>query len=241
MKLFYLQKLNINKSEPDTDPEPEPEPEPELEPEPEREPEPPIVKAKSQNDVNSNNSQKKNDAKSSSASSKESNRKDDREIIEIDSTTPPIPPPSARKLSLTNKPEEPVDAKAKVDATKSVTKKTDWDMFAEQDIDSNFDVRIQSLPPFCLGHSQKCSSISHSQSPNTIIANKHINENPALTDNWDDAEGYYRVRIGEVLDNRYNVSGFTGQGVFSNVVSARDQARGNANVAVKIIRNHEIM
>lgn len=66
-------------------------------------------------------------------------------------------------------------------------------------------------------------------------------ENPSLTDNWDDAEGYYRVRIGEVLDNRYVVNGYTGQGVFSNVIRARDQARGNANVAVKIIRNNEIM
>lgn len=79
------------------------------------------------------------------------------------------------------------------------------------------------------------------QSPNTIVANKHINDNPALTDNWDDAEGYYRIRIGEILDNRYIVSGITGQGVFSVVVNARDQARGNANTAVKIIRNNEIM
>lgn len=79
------------------------------------------------------------------------------------------------------------------------------------------------------------------QSPRTIVANKNIVENPALTDNWDDAEGYYRVRIGEVLDSRYVVSGFTGQGVFSNVVSARDQTRGDANVAVKIIRNNDIM
>lgn len=68
-----------------------------------------------------------------------------------------------------------------------------------------------------------------------------MHDNPALTDNWDDAEGYYRVRIGEILDNRYVVSGFTGQGMFSNVVSARDQARGNATTAVKIIRNNEIM
>lgn len=66
-------------------------------------------------------------------------------------------------------------------------------------------------------------------------------ENPALTDNWDDAEGYYRVRIGEVLDSRYLVYGYTGQGVFSNVVRARDQARGGQDVAVKIIRNNEIM
>lgn len=37
------------------------------------------------------------------------------------------------------------------------------------------------------------------------------------------------------------VYGYTGQGVFSNVVRARDQARGNQDVAVKIIRNNEIM
>ncbi|SPP86939.1 serine/threonine-protein kinase prp4 isoform X1 [Drosophila guanche] len=96
-------------------------------------------------------------------------------------------------------------------------KRNEWDMFADQDVDSNFD------------------------SPSTIIHNKHQHENPSLTDNWDDAEGYYRVRIGEVLDNRYLVSGYTGQGVFSNVVRGRDQARGQANVAIKIIRNNEIM
>ena len=66
-------------------------------------------------------------------------------------------------------------------------------------------------------------------------------ENPNLTDNWDDAEGYYRVRIGEVLDSRYSVFGYTGQGVFSNVVRARDSVRGNQEVAIKIIRNNEIM
>lgn len=64
-------------------------------------------------------------------------------------------------------------------------------------------------------------------------------ENPSLTDNWDDAEGYYRVRIGEILDSRYVVYGYTGQGVFSNVVRARD--KDNKDVAVKIIRNNEIM
>ncbi|XP_062132343.1 serine/threonine-protein kinase PRP4 homolog [Drosophila sulfurigaster albostrigata] len=111
--------------------------------------------------------------------------------------------------------EEPQLNAAKNSAVKE--KRNDWDMFADQDVDSNFD------------------------SPSTIVQNKHQNENPALTDNWDDAEGYYRVRIGEVLDNRYLVSGYTGQGVFSNVVRGRDQARGAANVAIKIIRNNEIM
>ena len=66
-------------------------------------------------------------------------------------------------------------------------------------------------------------------------------ENPTLTDNWDDAEGYYRVRIGEVLDTRYSVFGYTGQGVFSNVVRARDAMKTNQEVCIKIIRNNEIM
>ncbi|XP_023346451.1 serine/threonine-protein kinase prp4 [Eurytemora carolleeae] len=73
-----------------------------------------------------------------------------------------------------------------------------------------------------------------------LIQNQNT-ENPNLTDNWDDAEGYYRVRIGETLDGRYNVFGYTGQGVFSNVVRARDSVRGKQEVAIKIIRNNEIM
>lgn len=79
------------------------------------------------------------------------------------------------------------------------------------------------------------------QSPSTVDKLHGGPENPNLTDNWDDAEGYYRVRIGEVMDGRYVVYGYTGQGVFSNVVRARDGARGNQDVAVKIIRNNEIM
>ncbi|XP_066481197.1 serine/threonine-protein kinase PRP4 homolog [Tiliqua scincoides] len=70
---------------------------------------------------------------------------------------------------------------------------------------------------------------------------KDFKENPNLRDNWTDAEGYYRVNIGEVLDKRYNVYGYTGQGVFSNVVRARDMARANQEVAVKIIRNNDLM
>ncbi|XP_073704728.1 serine/threonine-protein kinase PRP4 homolog [Garra rufa] len=70
---------------------------------------------------------------------------------------------------------------------------------------------------------------------------KDFKENPSLRDNWTDAEGYYRVNIGEVLDKRYAVYGYTGQGVFSNVIRARDLARANQEVAVKIIRNNEMM
>ncbi|KAM9500967.1 serine/threonine-protein kinase PRP4 homolog isoform 1-T1 [Clarias gariepinus] len=70
---------------------------------------------------------------------------------------------------------------------------------------------------------------------------KDFKENPSLRDNWTDAEGYYRVNIGETLDKRYDVYGYTGQGVFSNVIRARDLARAGQEVAVKIIRNNELM
>ncbi|KAF4089724.1 hypothetical protein AMELA_G00070070 [Ameiurus melas] len=70
---------------------------------------------------------------------------------------------------------------------------------------------------------------------------KDFKENPSLRDNWTDAEGYYRVNIGEMLDKRYDVYGYTGQGVFSNVIRARDLARAGQEVAVKIIRNNELM
>lgn len=43
-----------------------------------------------------------------------------------------------------------------------------------------------------------------------------------LSDNWDDADGYYRARMGEVLDGRYQVLESHGRGVFSTVVKAKD-------------------
>ena len=49
------------------------------------------------------------------------------------------------------------------------------------------------------------------------------------------------MNIGEVLDKCYNVYGYTEQGVFSNVLWARDNARANQEVAVKVIRNNELM
>ena len=67
------------------------------------------------------------------------------------------------------------------------------------------------------------------------------NDNPYLKENWDDSEGYYQVNIGEILDRRYSVFSYTGQGVFSNVVRARDAPNDNAEVAIKIIRSNELM
>ncbi|KAI7885990.1 kinase-like protein [Lichtheimia hyalospora FSU 10163] len=78
---------------------------------------------------------------------------------------------------------------------------------------------------------------------NALVVNTAIpsmNHNPSLLDNWDDSEGYYNVRIGEQLDNRYQTLANLGRGVFSAVVKARDM-QTNEEVAIKIIRNNETM
>ncbi|XP_076169922.1 pre-mRNA processing factor 4 kinase isoform X1 [Ptiloglossa arizonensis] len=149
-----------------------------------------------------------------------------------ESHTPPLPekpkspqPVKKRKSRFEDAPPEDIDKnedikpieKIKQDEKQNAKKSNEWDMFAEADNVGDFN------------------------SPTVEGKRQGGPDNPSLTDNWDDAEGYYRVRVGETLDSRYVVYGYTGQGVFSNVVRARDSARGNLDVAVKIIRNNEIM
>lgn len=62
----------------------------------------------------------------------------------------------------------------------------------------------------------------------------------SMLDDWDDDEGYYKVILGEVFDNRYLVQSNLGRGMFSGVVRATDQKTGKL-VAIKIIRNNESM
>lgn len=61
-----------------------------------------------------------------------------------------------------------------------------------------------------------------------------------MLDSWADTEGYYRIMIGELLDNRYAVQSILGKGVFSAVVKAVDQDAGEG-VAIKVIRNNDLM
>lgn len=76
---------------------------------------------------------------------------------------------------------------------------------------------------------------------------------PLIVDNFDDAEGYYRVILGEVMDgDRYHLTAHLGKGMFSNVVRARDRhsplpKTGDSDevqykeVAIKIMRSQESM
>jgi hypothetical protein len=54
-------------------------------------------------------------------------------------------------------------------------------------------------------------------------------------DNWDDAEGYFRTRPGELIISRYRVNRDIGAGVYSTVVSAADEKNGGREVAIKIV------
>lgn len=62
----------------------------------------------------------------------------------------------------------------------------------------------------------------------------------SMLDSWADTEGYYRIMIGELLDNRYAVQSVLGKGVFSAVVKCIDQIHGET-VAIKVIRNNDAM
>jgi serine/threonine-protein kinase PRP4 len=72
-----------------------------------------------------------------------------------------------------------------------------------------------------------------------IIAPRQLDA--SLLDTWHDAEGYYMVVIGELLNNRYVVQSNLGKGMFSGVVRALDNSRGGKPVAIKILRNNEAM
>ena len=62
-------------------------------------------------------------------------------------------------------------------------------------------------------------------------------------DNYDDKEGYYAHRVGDILDDRYKVLGSYGKGVFSTVVRCLDMkaAVPGTEVAIKVQRNNEMM
>lgn len=62
----------------------------------------------------------------------------------------------------------------------------------------------------------------------------------SMMDNWDDPEGYYNVRLGELINGRYHVQQNLGKGMFSSVVRATDSKMGYL-VAIKIIRQNDTM
>ncbi|KAI8324603.1 kinase-like protein [Martensiomyces pterosporus] len=104
----------------------------------------------------------------------------------------------------------------------------DFDMFADDDVDvkDNSAAGTPKVGPGGVSRKGR-SAVSAATS--------------AMADSWDDADGYYRTIAGEVLNGRYLVQAFLGQGVFSSVVRAVDTKNQDMPVAIKIIRQNELM
>ncbi len=56
----------------------------------------------------------------------------------------------------------------------------------------------------------------------------------------DDKDGYYKIRPGEILDGRYQISTALGRGMFSGVARAVD-TKSQKVVAIKIMRNNDAL
>ena len=61
-----------------------------------------------------------------------------------------------------------------------------------------------------------------------------VDDNSTLADNWDDAEGYYRTTIGDMLGGRYRVAKYSGSGVFSTVLMYGREGRDEKGGCTKL-------
>jgi serine/threonine-protein kinase PRP4 len=110
---------------------------------------------------------------------------------------------------------------AKQDVLIPDAKDDSYDMFGDDD-----DMFAEDAPP------------AHASAMSAVPQGKELDV--SMMDNWDDSEGYYNVRLGELINGRYHVTQNLGKGMFSAVVRATDTKTGNL-VAVKIIRQNETM
>lgn len=108
--------------------------------------------------------------------------------------------------------------------------KDEFDMFAEADEEDMFAVEPVALT-MSIGDDENAKAVPLPQAKPLDMS---------LLDDWDDTEGYYRVRHRELLDNRYHVQESLGKGMFSSVVRATD-SKTRKLVAIKLIRNNETM
>ncbi|KAJ5326688.1 hypothetical protein MYU51_001855 [Penicillium brevicompactum] len=106
---------------------------------------------------------------------------------------------------------------------KSSGTKSGYDMFADDDDDM---------------FAEESDKPKASRAPTTSGPRGEQLDN--MVDDWDDAQGYYNVRLGELIDKRYQVQQTLGKGTFAAVVRALDSKTGNL-VAIKVIRNNDSM
>ena len=108
-------------------------------------------------------------------------------------------------------------------------KSKEFDMFADEDDDDDM-----------FAEPSGAVQIADSKEATTAVPVPRAALDMSMLDDWDDEEGYYKIIIGELLDNRYHVQMNLGKGMFSAVVRAMDQVTQKL-VAIKLIRSNETM
>ncbi|KAJ0174127.1 hypothetical protein K1T71_010273 [Dendrolimus kikuchii] len=121
----------------------------------------------------------------------------------------------------------------------SITKTNSETSTVEKDVKETPDTTIDAITKKATDMFSEKDDFVPNSTPNNIIDNNE--KNMLLTDNWDDPEGYYNIRVGDLINNRYTIKNILGQGVFANVVRAQDAIDGNDYVAIKIVRNNDLM
>ena len=106
--------------------------------------------------------------------------------------------------------------------------KDEFDMFADED-DMFAEIPVVAKDEGSVKEAAKAVPVPLSQALDM-----------GMLDDWDDSDGYYKVILGELLENRYHIQSNLGKGMFSGVVRATDQ-KTRRLVAIKIIRNNETM
>ena len=107
-------------------------------------------------------------------------------------------------------------------------KSKEFDMFADEDDDDMF------------AEPSGAAQTNDTKEATTAVPVPRAALDMSMLDDWDDEEGYYKIIIGELLDNRYHVQMNLGKGMFSAVVRAVDQVTQKL-VAIKLIRSNETM
>jgi len=155
-----------------------------------------------------------------------------------------------RTIKKKNIPDAPVDAPSSAEEeeeeeqeTRQKKKKKEKDMFDSDSSDmfGESDEEEENAPNANAGENAKMSTTQQKAAAGGTGGARE-NNSLALKDNWDDVEGYYRAKLGELLDDgRYEVTETNfGKGVFSSVLKAKD-LKSSSFVAIKIIRNNETM
>jgi len=130
-------------------------------------------------------------------------------------------------------PQEAMENNGSKAAPLSATKpkdNDDFDMFADGDDDDMFAPTSPKLS----------RAVNPSQDVGVPVVAQAKQLDVSMLDNRDDHEGYYRVILGELIDDRYHIQSNLGKGMFSGVVRALDK-KTDQLVAIKIIRNNETM